>query len=120
MTEYPSIEQLTDPGKRYLLSQKAMARYLRVTKQTISKALQFPAFGSMGYRIIKKPTITKTGKQKLVPIRFYELDSFYYVSLNICSRNSGRVVETLKNHNLRYEIANAIINQETQQLICLD
>lgn len=116
---YPSIEELASGECHYILAQKAMARFLGVTKQTVSRKLKFHAVGAP-YKILHKHCITKSNKAKAVPVRYYELDVLYQIAANTNTANALNIVDALKNHHPRRNIAQAIIGQNHIALVCLD
>lgn len=121
LNEYPNIKDLADESIHYMVSQRAMAKYLGLTKQSISRAiLSTDAQWGRDFRIYRRPILTKTGKIKNIPIRYYELYVFYLISIHLPSKNSEQVVEALKYTKSRYMIGMEIINKKPREIICLD
>lgn len=98
---------------------KAMARFLGVTKQTVSRKLKFHVIGAP-YKILHKHCITKNHKPKAVPVRYYELDALYQIAVSTDTAKALRVASILKDRNSRYNIAKAVINRRHMAVICLD
>ena len=116
---YPSIEELASGECHYILTQKAMARFLGVTKQTVSRKLKFHAVGAP-YKILHKHCITKNHKPKAVPVRYYKLDALYQIAVSTDTAKALRVASILKDRNSRYNIAKVVINRRHMAVICLD
>ena len=107
-TKYPSIYDLVNSDETYLLSQKAMAHYLGVTKQSISKKLTMIPFSNK-YKIAKKLQNTFGGRQKLVPVRYYDLEVLRELAYLTKSGQALIVAATLEGYRHSYRIGLDII-----------
>ena len=118
-TNYPPIYNLAYDDKHYLLSQRAMAHYLGVTKQSISKKLTMIPYRA-AYVIARKLQNTFNGRQKLVPVRYYELDTLKelaYLTQTIQALNVAATLEGLSGAN--YRIGRRIIEGKPPNAVYL-
>lgn len=118
-TKYPPIYNLVYDDNIYMLSQRAMAHYLGVTKQSISKKLTMIPYRA-AYVIARKLQNTFNGRQKLVPVRYYELDTLKELAYLTHSTQALTVAATLEGlRRNSYQIGRKIIEGKSANAIYL-
>jgi transcriptional regulator with XRE-family HTH domain len=86
----PLLAELDFSKYRYLFTQRAIAEYFGVTKQTISKYLTH-----LGEEYIEAPHVYSDyyGKQRMRKLRYYDISSLQRLTLFISNDRSKRVEE---------------------------
>ena len=95
-TRVPPIEDIEYTTKRYVFTQRALAEYFGVSKQTISKYLKHTA-----EKYFEAPHLYSDyyGKQRMRKVRYYDLSAMKQLTTMITNLNSERIAEQLKYFN---------------------
>ena len=95
-TRVPPIENIEYATKRYVFTQRALAEYFGVSKQTISKYLKHTA-----EKYFEAPHLYCDfyGKQRMRKVRYYDLSAMKQLTTMITNLNSEKIADVLKNFN---------------------
>ena len=92
-TRVPPIEDIDCGSKRYVFTQRALAEYFGVSKQTISKYLKHTT-----EKYFEAPHYYSDyyGKQRMRKVRYYDLSAMKQLATMIVNDRSQKIADRLK------------------------
>jgi len=95
-TRVPPIEDIDCINKRYVFTQRALAEYFGVSKQTISKYLK-----QTTEKYFEAPHLYSDyyGKQRMRKVRYYDLSAMKQLTTMIVNERAEKIAKELKHSN---------------------